>query len=471
MRARCVAGVGLGLVVIGIAAAPARADGPPTERRLHLAAAEASSYLVSDWAKFQENYLPLYVGDDDPTTAWTEGVKGDGAGEWLRLRVTPMAGATRVRLRVRNGYQKTPKLFTANTRARAITVVLLPSGKTLETELADRQDWQELVIDQPAGAFEAVELRFKTFYSGTKYDDNCISDVQLYVTATTPENPAFEKARLDKLLAWKGERLAAARLFKSANAKNLPIASQYVIKEDEAQRERPFPAKACGKRPEHTCLVRTQLEDARADAVAKTSHGPLLDRAIAALKAGWGPWRPAKVVPTDSRRIPNVDGLCTIDLNSCNGDTCYQSLNLPSQGYLGFLQTSALAALEVKDPPSMDDVMNKKLKECHRHGAVTRWGWVLRGKASDSSPGPIQMLYLTSCGGVESREGFVSESDGQLLVYDDEGKLQIVAGRYYVTMYRWRTGATGPVIAGGRRTGGGGLPDLTAEEAVNVAGR
>src|SRR6188768_4426143 len=74
------------------AAPPAAAPGPAKERRLHVASAEASSYLVNDWDKFQENYLPLYVGDDDPKTAWS--LKTEGVGEWLRVHTTQMEGAT-----------------------------------------------------------------------------------------------------------------------------------------------------------------------------------------------------------------------------------------------------------------------------------------------------------------------------------------------------------------------------------------
>jgi hypothetical protein len=64
---------GLAIVVLalsGLASAappsPPAKPRPPKERRLHVANAEASSYLINDWNKFQENYLPLYVGDDDP---------------------------------------------------------------------------------------------------------------------------------------------------------------------------------------------------------------------------------------------------------------------------------------------------------------------------------------------------------------------------------------------------------------------
>jgi len=214
------------------APAPAAKPRPPKERRLHVASAEASSYLVNDWNKFQENYLPLYVGDDDPHTAWS--LKTEGIGEWLRVHVTPMEGASKLRMKIRNGYQKTPRLWEANSRAKELTVTLLPSKKTVDVRLEDKSDWQEIALEQPVGAFEAVELKVKSVYPGKKYDDLCISDLQLYVTATSSDNPAFEKQRLEKITTWKKDRAAAAKMFKTKLGQSLPMAAQYTVTRPES---------------------------------------------------------------------------------------------------------------------------------------------------------------------------------------------------------------------------------------------
>src|SRR5512143_3727607 len=111
-------------LIVLLALIPSVAAADPTERRLHADQVSASSFLWNDWNRFQENYHPLYVSDDDPKTAWVEGVEGNGAGEWLRLRVTEMDGATQVRLHVRNGYQKSASLFAANARPKDVTIKL-----------------------------------------------------------------------------------------------------------------------------------------------------------------------------------------------------------------------------------------------------------------------------------------------------------------------------------------------------------
>jgi hypothetical protein len=316
-----------------VAAAPAAATTPtsaPSERRLHLAAAEASSFLINDWNKFQENYLPLYVGDDDPRTAWTEGVKGTGSNEWLRLRVTPMQGASRVRLRIRKRLPEDGPAVRGQCPARAVTIVLLPSGKTVEAELGDRQDWQDVVAEQPAGPLEGGGAALRAaVYPGSKYDDLCISDVQLLVTATTPDNPAFEKGRLERILKWKAERLAAAKLFKTAAAKSLPVGPQYRVRVDEEQ-PRP-PGKDRCKR-DWLCRMREVLQQTQKDASAGQAHAAALGRALALVQGGLGGMAPVQAVVRDKRKLPAVDGLCTPGINSCFDDGCFEAFPLPGPG-------------------------------------------------------------------------------------------------------------------------------------------
>jgi hypothetical protein len=189
-----------------VAAAGSAAAGEPVERRLYPDTVEASSFLWGDWNRFIENYHPNYVGDDDPKTAWVEGNANSGAGEWLRLQVTPLDGTTRVRLKVRNGYQKSSALFAANARAKDVVVRLLPSKREVKATLTDTEGWQELTIAQPVGPMRAVELKVATVYEGGKYTDLCLSDVQVFATSTDADNPSFEKSKKKALLAWRAQR-------------------------------------------------------------------------------------------------------------------------------------------------------------------------------------------------------------------------------------------------------------------------
>src|SRR5258706_8950762 len=131
------------LVCVAVALVPTLAGAEPVERRLFADQVSGSSFLWNDWNRFQENYLPLYVSDDDPKTAWTEGADSNGEGEWIRMQVTEMDGATKVRLRMRAGYQKSESLWKKNTRPKEATIKLLPGGQTTKVTLADQWGWQE----------------------------------------------------------------------------------------------------------------------------------------------------------------------------------------------------------------------------------------------------------------------------------------------------------------------------------------
>ena len=450
-------------------AAPAPVPRPAKERRLHVASAEASSYLVNDWNQFQENYLPLYVGDDDPRTAWS--LKTEGIGEWLRVHVTPMEGATKVRLRIRNGYQKTPRLWEANSRAHELTVVLLPSKTTADLALKDAADWQEIVVEQPAGAFEAVELRVKSVYAGKKYDDLCLSDVQLYVTATSSDNPAFEKQHLEKITAWKKERAAAAKLFRTKLGQSLPIAPQYVAA--RRGRRAPEPENPCPSGG--TCWMSYTLERA-ARAAGKGKHTPALAAAAELARTEFATMTAVKIAPRDKRAIPTVDGLCTPELNACQEDPCESALRLPMTRQMGYLAAEALALVEQSGLPSYADVIALKPPRCH-HDETTTFAWALRDAApagpggvggGGGTTGPLRALLLVACGLVEGREGPFPTRRAQLLVYGTDGRLEVVADEDEAAVLDWSQGANGPKLARATVTANDANGDLDIEAAAGT---
>jgi hypothetical protein len=436
------------------------ADAKPLERRLHVSSAESSSYLINDWNKFQENYLPLYVGDDDPKTAWT--LKTEGIGEWLRVHVTPMAGATKVRLKVRNGYQKSDKLWAANSRAHGLTVVLLPSKKTIDVDLTDAQGWQELAVEQPAGPFEAVELRVRSVFAGKKYDDLCLSDVEVFVTATTPDNPAFEKQRLQKLLDWKKDRLAAAKLFQSELGASMPIASQYVSTGGDGDDAHTMESKC---RSDRLCWMGEQLaRRARAGKDADVA-GLKLARELAA--ARFASLTPVKLSTRDKRPIPQIDGVCIPDLGACSEDSCINRLPMPP--LLGYLDAHSLLTTEQTGLPSIDDVLASKPPQCKRSGDSTFAYESRDPPAADGTPGAIRTVLLVRCGMVEGREGLFSVTEPQLLVYSPAGTLDVLASANVAATFVWTREGGNARVASARVTDRFNASLLSFEAATAVA--
>ena len=446
----------------GKVAATAAANSVAVERRLHLANVEASSFLWDDFNRFQQNYNPMYLGDDDPKTAWVEGVKGHGIGEWFRLKFTPMEGASKVRLKIRNGYQKSDKLFAMNSRLKEVALKLLPSGKTQNVTLKDEQGFQEIVLDQPAGPVDAVELKVVSAYPGSKWDDLTVSDVQLFVTATTRENPAYEKARLEKLLTWKSERATAAANFKKTASQYNPLLPQYqVVRKDL---DSTYKESACGgDDSSEACGFRRAVEEAQhnklvADAVLTVTKA-VVEKNFAALQ-------PVRVVPVNSQPMLAPDGMCIPRLNSCLDDGCYEATELPMADHLAFLRADGFHAFEEKSNPAILSALHAEGKECSKRDPGRSFFYAYRPKNAEGRES-LRALLQIRCGKVESREGMSPAARAQLLIYDEAGLLQVVTSPYSLTAMTFASRAQGPVLVAAKRINGGQLITVGEPKADN----
>jgi hypothetical protein len=177
------------------------------------------------------------------------------------------------------------------------------------------------------------------------------------VTATTADNPAFEKGRLERILKWKAERLAAAKLFKTTAARSLPIAPQYRVRVQEID-ERVDVNERC--KLDWLCRMRGVVERARKDPAAAKTHAAALARAAGLLARGLTELHPVQAVARDRRRIPVVDGVCTPSINGCFDDGCYEQFPLPGPGVVGFLHNAQLGVLDVTSAPALADVTSSR---------------------------------------------------------------------------------------------------------------
>jgi hypothetical protein len=194
--------------------------------RLYSEEAQASSFLKSNWNKYEENYHPSYVLDDDPKTAWVEGAEGDGIGESLTIPVSDLRSARAIRLVIFNGYQKSPALLSANAAPKQLTVtVQSPGGTSAKQQLTLERKMGPQSFDIPvSGGVTEVVLTLDSVHPGSKYRDTCISDVQVFVDSDVPYNPNVEKSKRERMLQWKKGRVAAAKYYASL-PKTYPYAS------------------------------------------------------------------------------------------------------------------------------------------------------------------------------------------------------------------------------------------------------
>lgn len=217
---------------------PAQAEDEIPWRQLHAPSADASSFLRSAWNKYTENYHPSYVLDGNPATAWVEGVDGDGEGEALSFRVSRIRAAKSVRIRVRNGYQKSEGLLTANAAPKDVVIRLVNgAGEIVATESATlerKMGWQEVSFPIPEEkGFESFVFEVRSVHPGSRYRDTCVSDIELFVNSQVEYNAQAETTKQSAVLAWIAGRQEAAAYFASQPA-DYPFAfTQYKSKSDD----------------------------------------------------------------------------------------------------------------------------------------------------------------------------------------------------------------------------------------------
>ncbi|ATB46674.1 NADase-type glycan-binding domain-containing protein [Corallococcus macrosporus] len=200
--------------------------------RLHPRRVTASSFLEDGRNKGSQNYLPLYIADDDPATAWVEGAKGRGEGEALEWWGPELSRAKTYRLFIRNGFQKSDKLFRANARPRKVKLEPLVQGETgpqvtgtaLETELKDVLGWQEVRLPVP-NKVHGVRLTLVSTYPGAARDDTCLSDLRVYVEGEDPYKPEAEAAAFEQIRAFALKRKQASA--PGGNAAKIEWAPRY----------------------------------------------------------------------------------------------------------------------------------------------------------------------------------------------------------------------------------------------------
>jgi hypothetical protein len=404
----------------------------PIERRLHSDNIDASSFLWNDWNKFVENYHPNYVGDDDPTTAWVEGAKGSGAGEWLRIQITPLDHTTKIRLHIRNGYQKSKDLFAANARAKDVTLRLLPSKVEKKITLADKDGWQDVAIDQPSGPVRTVELTVKSVYEGTKYEDLCISDVQVFATSLTPDNPAFEKSKHQTLMDWRAARLAAAALFKAQKVQ-LPLYPAYEVAATDVEISA-FSIESMIEAAAGDTRFDKEWKDALVTAAAVAKDLDALPR--------------AQVAPAMQDKLVAADGLQIVRVRDAAGDD-YASydegaLRLPMLDYVSTLFADQLRMLDVKGKKTVSAFLDESTL------CTSDTTWVSRSQPKEQDgPARVQAIVVGRCAKVPAREGSYNAHVIEMYVYDATGRLALSIGNGHIDGYRWATDNGRPMLAGG----------------------
>ena len=115
------------------------------------------------------------------STAWVEGLEGDGVGESITLTLKKPAKVRRVG--IVNGYANSRELYDANNRVMMLKVSV-NDGKPFDVEIPDEYLKEEhFWFDLPASSetVKTIKLEIAAIYPGTTYKDTAISNVELLV--------------------------------------------------------------------------------------------------------------------------------------------------------------------------------------------------------------------------------------------------------------------------------------------------
>ncbi len=144
---------------------------------------EASSYLPDQG---KTRYRSFNARDLRCDTAWCEGVKGPGIGEWIQFNFAEWNSYSKLintyRILIINGLAANKDIYFANNRVKKLEVEFSEGEKRI-IELKDGiLDFQNFTFHIKA---KWVKLKILEVYKGSKFDDTCISEVA-FETMTHP---------------------------------------------------------------------------------------------------------------------------------------------------------------------------------------------------------------------------------------------------------------------------------------------
>lgn len=146
-------------------------DKAPEVRMRDVEDVTASSYLSEKSIK----HVPDLIMDGDTTTAWVEGVDGNGEGESITFTFGDLYAVSDIK--IWNGYQKSEDLYYKNARPAELELEF-SDGSTERISLQDTSSgFQEFALERHVTSY--VKVKIISTYEGSKYEDTVISEIEL----------------------------------------------------------------------------------------------------------------------------------------------------------------------------------------------------------------------------------------------------------------------------------------------------
>ncbi|KAF6634943.1 discoidin domain-containing protein [Paenibacillus sp. EKM208P] len=131
----------------------------------------SASSTLSDQAG--NSYAARSIMDGDASTAWCEGSKGDGIGEWIKIDFGSMQELKGFELI--NGLAKSSNAYQANNRVKRMKLEF-SNGQTM---MVDNDFISNQFLDNPIHT-SFVKITIEAIERGSKYHDTCMSEIRFF---------------------------------------------------------------------------------------------------------------------------------------------------------------------------------------------------------------------------------------------------------------------------------------------------
>ncbi|MFT5685023.1 MAG: hypothetical protein ACI8RZ_005969 [Myxococcota bacterium] len=128
------------------------------------------------------SYEPKNLKDSKRSTVWVEGQSGSGLGSWVQLDLDGTQTVHGVRLW--NGNWYTRDFWERHNRIKEI-LVTFSDGSTQRFTLTDEMLPEEIRFDAPVQT-SSIKIQIKGIYSGSTFNDTCLSEVQVFNDTAAP---------------------------------------------------------------------------------------------------------------------------------------------------------------------------------------------------------------------------------------------------------------------------------------------